>query len=896
MTSDAGDAEKEVFSKELEEIKKRREGLNLDSSEISDKPAVDNELCGLALSGGGIRSATFSLGVIQSLAQRGLLKNVDYLSTVSGGGYIGSCLSSLLNDPNNKPDGDAFPLKFTTGAEEPPALIHLRDSSNFLTPSGLLNKLRLPNLLLRGIMMMLFVFLPFIMGAVFVAEAAYELGPHWDNLPKLILPLIVLFMILAIAFPFLLRVMRRLFDWRRRNSYELLLTVPLLVAGVVLVMIPLMHVTTNAIEHSTEQVRLAMHGIGWQGVWHVSAVCMAAILLFMLAGKASENVAKLRGKVVLTLVGLLGPAIIFLIFILLCLWQIDSPFVPVSSANVLNDAVECGEKPCLSETTGKHLASGHRKRAYSIVGVGEAHASEATADSSSKHLIDIVNELISSAGAPTNYEEFNHALAGRNITFWEDAVVTCISGSCDTTPTRWKEDTRVWLVNDGRHGHDILRNVCPDFEPPNAENLSFTQKLAKSAESVGSVLKRIWPFSQEPTALVKWTRQNCTYFTRGSQRSLRIEGAQLGLFTNERDFWFVGAFFLLFVFNRVFLDINITSPHGFYRDRLSRAFLFKISSDNRTVQVDGLKLSELNANGSSAPYHLINVALNLQGSNDADLRGRMSDFFIFSKHHCGSKHTGYVRTRILEKYDGHLDLATAMAISGAAAAPNMGTTTSRSLTFVMTLLNVRLGYWLPNPKKVKETYWRKPFDLSGARSTLVLKEALGLLDAKGSHVNVSDGGHIENLAIYPLLKRRCKYIISVDGEADPDMTFGGLTTLMRLARIDMGVEIEMDLEGLRKDIKGYSKVRWAKGTIHYGNGETGHLLYVKLSVNGDEPEYIRAYRSKETEFPHQSTADQFFTEEQFEAYRALGEDISQGMLDDVEKRGGLEGLNGSEKG
>lgn len=49
---------------------------------------------GLALSGGGVRSATFCLGLIRGLAQNGLLPRFDYLSTVSGGGYAGAALGA----------------------------------------------------------------------------------------------------------------------------------------------------------------------------------------------------------------------------------------------------------------------------------------------------------------------------------------------------------------------------------------------------------------------------------------------------------------------------------------------------------------------------------------------------------------------------------------------------------------------------------------------------------------------------------------------------------------------------------------------------------------------------------------------------------------------------------
>jgi hypothetical protein len=101
----------------------------------------------------------------------------------------------------------------------------------------------------------------------------------------------------------------------------------------------------------------------------------------------------------------------------------------------------------------------------------------------------------------------------------------------------------------------------------------------------------------------------------------------------------------------------------------------------------------------------------------------------------------------------------------------------------------------------------------------------------------------------------------------------------------MGISININLEDIRTDAEGISKAHWTLGTIQYGQGadgkeEIGHLLYVKSSLTGDEAEYIRAYRRKNPTFPHQTTADQFFDETQFECYRALGEHIALGAVDD----------------
>ena len=112
--------------------------------------------------------------------------------------------------------------------------------------------------------------------------------------------------------------------------------------------------------------------------------------------------------------------------------------------------------------------------------------------------------------------------------------------------------------------------------------------------------------------------------------------------------------------------------------------------------------------------------------------------------------------------------------------------------------------------------------------------------------------------------------IVVDGEADPDLRFGSLVQLLRYARIDMGIEIDIDLEALRNGEDGRSQSHWAQGTIRYGDDERGQLVYIKSSITGDESDDIRDYHSSSPTFPHESTADQFFDEAQFEAYRALG--------------------------
>jgi len=624
--------------------------------------------------------------------------------------------------------------------------------------------------------------------------------------------------------------MKGLFDWRRRNAFELWLTVPLLLVLILMFAIPFLNITRLAIENSTGQFVYWYQTLPPETIWRGTGIVLGLIFVIALAGKASQNVNRLASKLLLLFLGLLGPAILFAIYLGLCLWQIDSPFIPANPSTGLNEALSCREN-CMSVTEQ------------------EADSKEPVMTSNG----GVLNVLFNPDEGPSTVPELLNTLRARNLTFSPNAVIQCQSiEDCSNEHGKkdWFNDHRIWVII-----NEPDKNGCPPYD------------------------SKKWGLN--------FPIEGCTYITRASADSFRLEDWRLNAFGSLEDYIFFALFVLLLLTNRLLLDINITSMHGFYRDRLSKAFLFKVDDDGEIHADDRLRLSELNAEGTVAPYHILNVTMNLQGSSAPDLRGRESTFFIFSRRYTGSDRTGFVETTKLEQFDRHLGLDSAMAISGAAAAPNMGAETNRPLVFIMTLLNIRLGYWLPNPIAVKKPMWFKRIKLSSAQPSLIWKEALAKVNSSGSHVNLSDGGHIENLAIYPLLKRRCKFIVAVDGEADPKMAFNGLVTLMRYARIDMGIEIKIDLDKLRINYDGYSQKHWALGEIQYGDGETGQLLYVKLSVTGDEPEYVRSYRVHHPEYPHESTADQFFSEAQFEAYRALGEHACEGMLEDVDAIGGF---------
>ena len=297
--------------------------------------------------------------------------------------------------------------------------------------------------------------------------------------------------------------------------------------------------------------------------------------------------------------------------------------------------------------------------------------------------------------------------------------------------------------------------------------------------------------------------------------------------------------------------------------------------------LDTLRLSEVQH--QFAPYQIINTALNIQNSRYANQRGRNADFFVFTPQFTGSNATYYVRTKDMEERAPDLDLGAAMAVSGAAASANMGSNTIKVLAPTLAILNVRLGFWLTNPLWIAQKYARflQVFD-----RLFFLKEMISNLTEEDAKIYLSDGGHIENLGIYELLRRRCQLIIAVDAEADPKMNFNSFVALQRYALIDLGVLVRLPWSKIRDatkeasiDIAGTGGKapadaahgpHCALGTIEYPGGGTGILLYVKSSMTGDENDYIVDYKRRWPDFPHETTADQLFSEEQFEAYRALG--------------------------
>ncbi len=720
------------------------------------RPTLRSGLAGLALSGGGIRSASFCLGALQALDKACVLKKIDYLSTVSGGGYIGTSLSAAMS----RSKGD-FPFTSSLTQDEPYPVQHVRNHSNYLFPQGIINIFYNVAIYLRGLLANALLILPWLLVLAAITiffkpdSESLHISLSGTTLPEAFnadhfgLSLIVLYLFVLLLLVWALWRSLEISGWAAEiGSPWTLVSALVLIVLIVIAFCELQPLVLDGIFRSANRQGgiLASFATWLQGLAALLAPFSAAVAFF-------------------------------------------------------------------SRHIGRLLRQGNERP-----NVG-ALASRA-------------------AGRAAVY------IAGAAIPFllWMAYLYLCFAG---------------------------IKDLDPDY-------VNWSGSYYHAPLWLSDILQH-WFGYKTP---IGWF--------------YLVTGIELFLLS-------------------LFLAPNANSPHRLYRDRLSKAFLFdptiiearrsgpgsKLQSaplsdpaaferlkygNFELAPLDRFKLSEISC--VDTPFHLINTALNIQGSKYANRRGRNADFFVFSPKFIGSGATQYVRTEEFEDAVKELDLATAMAVSGAAASSNMGASSIKALTPTLAILNVRLGYWVANPRQLAKD--RKPSSVFASvfDQFYFLQELLGLMRETSNTIYLTDGGHIENLGIYELLRRRCQLIIAVDAEADPEMSFRSLVALQRYARIDLGVLIDLPWAEIRDATRAASEEiartgglppnaaahgpHCAVGEIGYPLGRKGILIYVKSSITGDENDYIVDYKRRFPTYPHETTADQLFSEEQFEVYRALG--------------------------
>jgi hypothetical protein len=219
-----------------------------------------------------------------------------------------------------------------------------------------------------------------------------------------------------------------------------------------------------------------------------------------------------------------------------------------------------------------------------------------------------------------------------------------------------------------------------------------------------------------------------------------------------------------------------------------------------------------------------------------------------------------------------ITLSAAVAMSGAAVAPSMGKMTRAPLRFLLALTNVRLGVWLPNPANMPagctpEAGRALP---ANPRQVRLLYEVMGRHRVRSKFLYVTDGGHVENLGLLELLRRRCTTIVCLDAAGGSTTRFSTLGEAVALAATMLNVAIDVDPSEMGRVADGANACDHVTGTIRYPDGTEGRLVYGKALVTATAPWDVRAYATKDDRFPVHPTTDQLFGGETFDAYQSLG--------------------------
>ncbi|WP_375415258.1 patatin-like phospholipase family protein [uncultured Bradyrhizobium sp.] len=912
-----------IVQREIEAINSRRSERPIPPAAL--KPGRMIDVAGLALSGGGIRSSAVGLGVLQALNHHDVIERIDYLSTVSGGGYIGSSLSATMTQTGRFVFGNRPTAGSAASAAEisdTPAVGHLRNYSNYLIPAGARDLLTGLAIVVRGLVANLSLTLPVVLllvavtimsnparSCLYVANLfgidVGERNPFWflsGWLPFLPARLIEKFaftltgMLAALLAFICFESCYGVFVRHRSKGYHIFAAY---LAGLA--------VTIGAICDLARLVQVRHFGLTLSSVLMGLGLFLAWAL--WRSRRRPDKLQEFRGQL-----PTMGAT--YLVLVAVIAFFEFQPFMIAEMFDVAEGVMDQEAGIVAGVVSGwiKWLTAVTAPVAAAVALFGQqfadlikgAGASELTP----RILAYAAKAAVWVAGLALPLLIWTAYLY---LSYWgvaNDKVAAIAAANRQCVPAQ----------SDGPASPAVPAGVSGKIQF-NSEAKTLSAEIAgkEAANTAGkkpaSVASHI-P-SWLPSASVRipgdpdFGRPNTVPFAKVSFRNEAF-GNNVNV---PMAILYFAAALILFAISWI-LTPNANSLHRLYRDRLSKAFLFNPDPPERGTGIagepprneasldqgrdfpdlDDLKLSALCATDPAsgkpelkAPYQLINAALNIQGSDFANRRGRNADFFLFSALHVGSEATRYAMTKEFEAVAPGLDVATAMAISGAAASSNMGSNSVKSLTPTLALLNVRLGYWLKNPRYVKAD--GKP----PHRSTplYLWSEITGRLYENAEAVYLTDGGHIENLGVYELLRRRCKLIIAVDAEADAPMNFSSLMTLQRYARIDLGILIDLPWGPIRARtlelMNGNAgkpaasapckdRAHVAIGVIDYGECQKGYLVYIKSSLTGDENDYIRDYARRNSSFPHETTSDQFFSEEQFEVYRALGFHMAHGFL------------------
>ena len=979
----------EVLRQEHEQLKARRGHLEIldthDPPESAPSRTPDEEFkkralaahnlrpFGLCLSGGGIRSATFNLGILQGLAERGLLPFIDYLSTVSGGGYIGTWLHAVIKrkcggdplhagrliSPTAKQEGQHIPKAPDHPTEDP--ITFLRKYSNYLAPRlGLFSAdfWVIGMIWLRNIFLNQLILVPFLAGLVLVAvhasfvqqKIAQTGGVGW-------------FLVGASA-------------------------IASLACAVVLISLNLGTIVKREFDTPDKQ------GVSWLEQFWVIWTCVAFVLFSALVVGTSNYDPIPHGlrNVFSPLEWYRAPLVFVVLLLLFGFLQWCGGFkycFKRHHANYGDDwwfflwiPLVCALATTILLSKVLHWITtwqGGPAAAWHTIAWGPPLVVQVL-------LVGVSIQIgLMGADFPDSTREWLArlgALLTISFTAWMALFAISVFGpkwlaACALSYGKTAAGAvGGWIATTAAGVYAGKSSRTGDRKSNTSAALEWVGKIAPTVFLIGYLLTISFVVHEiiaheggvyaaaggsgattSKTGAGATVRISLPAASASGDGTLKVEVdnvagavpwwiARLGPI--DRHYWVTydvstagtwGVAGVLLLFCGVLvtvlplrININEFSLHHFYKNRLVRCYLGASRGKDRRPNPftgfdshDDLRIAELRAEPPAerpgqarywGPYPILNTTLNLNAGSDLATQERKGASFVFSPLRCGfdlprsaedqeiggespTPIDGYQETRSYMyppagDSAGGPAIGTAMAISGAAANPNGGYHTSAPLAFLMTIFDVRLGWWVGNPRL------DGPSGRPGPRYALgaLLSELFAQTTSRSNYLNLSDGGHFDNLGLYELVKRRCRYIIVCDGEEDPELNFESMGGAIRKCRADLGVEIDLDPKQIQRD-KEFSRTHCVVGSVTYPemtrDGESqcggearpedgpakGWILYLKASLTGDEPEDVTQYHAGHDAFPHEPTTNQFFTESQFESYRRLGLHVVESTFENV---------------
>jgi len=1013
---------------------------------------------GLALSGGGIRSASFNLGILEAFQRHGLIRWVDYLSTVSGGGFIGAYFGTKLCDaarsgPTSKPADDSQPRVRTFELRPQAGKVKPHDAGEFIRGGTFLkDKAQVTERFLIGFVLNLAVFGSFAVAVAawvawlwrwfdwpahcywvadylhlltqwanesfaswqFVRDSIFNFYKDWFRpfVPAIFFGTIWLVLWL---WSYFFRYTQRFVFPRPFGSWPFYLF-----AGSVAIGIATFLSTDDVVLTNLPVIsRVAPESTSFKSIgWQVTILLLAGLLPYLNPWKLLRSEPRAPGKLEKSLLNFGGTILLFLApFALLFYFSqedisgaardrdpkilhvdiqkaptfllidiLESPgalgedlrkaLLPRTLPQVVDALTDAdtyletdrdgivnsmsardreffrlcyGELDFLHNTPLGDIGCTLNNYAYQIKSHSDGACWEIDVDVDSKdNRPSVISKLVSTlrplgddiSKLPDSHKlKVNLTIAQAIASAWivdetpegqafSRAIIEAVKSAADKKQDAWVElEARIYNLRDGER---------------------FFQQLWPRIVGVGGLT---------PSERAEAARVILEGLFRSHMKERSVAGVMLTWRAdqNTRWNWAVGATAMFFVCG-LFVNMNATSIHGFYRRKIAECFVAHPDQGESgfNVHAPADLLSHLDTVQHGGPYHLFSATLNLFNQMPWKLSEYSSAYtFTFSPRWCGAqplagadrRRLGYRRTGVY--CGGQLDIPTVVAVSGAAFSPTVFR--SPLLFFMSMLFNVRLGQWMPNParsRNMRRAWYLLPKRLRqyvvrhqrGRRCVTMLQI---LFDAcwtlrrpekatEWQSLFISDGGHNDNLGISPLLFRRCRLIIISDATGDPSYRFSDLMKTIRRSRLRSSIIFRFH-DGMESD--GYGETANSGSGQHCGNGlaalrprdghdddsviaswtkallrqtraasddgtrnidelpvsarhailleieypeknaPKGYVLYIKSSMTGDEPADLRQWQADNPAFPHDPTTDQFFTENQVESYRQLGEHI-----------------------